>query len=88
MHLRKKLKEIEERLHKKMEERLAQLERKYQELEEKLAMTLESMNKMTMNFEKYEERSAEKQDQILMMVEKQIEEANSRQNAQLRAQLG
>ena len=85
--LEDRLKEIEERLHKKMEERLSQMERKYQELEEKLAKTLESMNKMTMNFEKYEERSAEKQDQILVMVERQIEEANSRQNVQLRAQL-
>ena len=50
-------------------------------------MTLESMNNMTMNFEKYEGRSAEKQDQILVMVERQIEEANSRQNVQLKAQL-
>mgnify|MGYP003553313608 FL=1 len=45
------------------------------------------MDNMSRNFVKYEERSAEKQDRILETVEKQIEEANSRQNLHLRAQL-
>ena len=83
----KKVKEIEERLNKKIEERLAQLESKYQELEARLAKTLEAMDNMTTNFIKFEERSSEKQDRILETVEKQIEEANSRQNPHQRAQL-
>lgn len=56
-------------------------------MKSRLSMTLEPTNNMTQDFAKNEERSAEKQDKILEMVEKQIKEAISRQNAQMRAQL-
>ena len=43
------------------------------------------MNRMTQCFEKYEERITDKQNKTLEIVEKQIEDANARQNAVLSA---
>jgi exonuclease VII large subunit len=78
--LETRLKEIEDRMNKKMEEKMEMMEKKYRELEEKLNMTLEAMEKMSQGFERYEER-------VLVTVEKQIEEGNARQSAELRIQL-
>ena len=82
-----KLREIKERLNKKVEEKMAQLEKKYSELEDKLTKALESMERMTQSFEKYEERITDKQNKTLEIVEKQIDDANARQNAFLTAQI-
>lgn len=64
-----------------------QIEKKYNEPEEKLTKTLESMDKMTQYFDKYEERISETQVRIMVIVEKQIDDANARQNTIMRAQL-
>lgn len=70
--MEQKLKEIKERLTKKIDGRLALLEEKYNEVEAKLTKTLESMDKMTQCFEKCEDRISEQQNKEMAIVEDKL----------------
>jgi hypothetical protein len=50
----KRLKEIEERINQKMEEKIQRLEQRCQELEKSLALTMETMNRMVLTYERTE----------------------------------